>query len=54
LYPLAHLGLARAATLNHDTDGSRQAYNNFLAVWKDADPDLPVIKEAQRESAKLK
>ena len=41
--PLAHLGLARAAVVNGDTSAARKAYQDFFALWKDADPDLPVI-----------
>ena len=54
LYPLAHLGLARAATLAGDLSKSRKAYQDFLALWKDADSDLPVLKEAKQEYEKLK
>ena len=54
LYPLAHLGLARAAALTGDLSKSRKAYQDFLALWKDADSDLPVLKEAKQEYEKLK
>jgi serine/threonine protein kinase/Flp pilus assembly protein TadD len=54
LYPLAHLGLGRAAVLSNDTAKARQAYQDFLALWKDADPDLPVLLEAKKEYEKLK
>ena len=54
LYPLAQLGLARAAALTSDTAQSRKAYQDFLALWKDADPDIPIFKEAKDEYAKLK
>jgi eukaryotic-like serine/threonine-protein kinase len=54
LYPLSHLGLARAAALTGDTSTSRKAYQDFLALWKDADSDLPVLKEAKQEYEKLK
>ena len=54
LYPLAHLGLARAAVLNLDTAKARQAYQDFFALWKDADLDLPVLIEAKKEYEKLK
>jgi tetratricopeptide (TPR) repeat protein len=54
LYPLAHLGLARAAALTGDTSKSRKAYQDFLALWKDADSDLPVLQEAKQEYEKLK
>ena len=53
LYPLAHLGLARAAALAGDTATSRKAYQDFLALWKDADPDIPVYREAKAEYSKL-
>jgi tetratricopeptide (TPR) repeat protein/tRNA A-37 threonylcarbamoyl transferase component Bud32 len=53
LYPLAHLGLARAAALSGDTATSRKAYQDFLALWKDADPDIPVYRGAKAEYAKL-
>jgi eukaryotic-like serine/threonine-protein kinase len=51
---LAHLGLARARTMAGDAAGARTAYQDFLALWKDADPDIPILKEAQQEYAKLK
>ncbi len=53
LYPLAHLGLARAAALTGDVSKSRKAYQDFLALWKDADSDLAVLKEAKQEYEKL-
>jgi serine/threonine protein kinase/Flp pilus assembly protein TadD len=49
LYPLAHLQLARAAALTGDAANARTGYQNFLALWKDADPDIPVLLEAKRE-----
>ena len=52
LYPLAHLGLARAAALNGDTTQARKAYQDFFAFWKDADADLPILIEAKKEYAK--
>ncbi|MGH9873476.1 MAG: protein kinase domain-containing protein [Pyrinomonadaceae bacterium] len=54
LYPLAHLGLARAAVLNGDTAKARQEYQDFLALWKDADADLPILIEAKKEYEQLK
>ena len=51
---LAHLGLARADAMQGDTANARAAYNDFLTLWKDADPDIPVLKKAQTEYAKLK
>jgi len=50
---LAHLGLARAYALSADTAKSRTAYQDFFALWKDADPDIPILKEAKAEYAKL-
>ena len=50
---LAHLGLARAYALRGDTAKSRAAYQDFLTLWKDADPDIPILKEAKAEYAKL-
>jgi eukaryotic-like serine/threonine-protein kinase len=52
--PLAYLGVARGRALQNDTSGARTEYQNFLALWKDADPDLPIYKEAQAEYARLK
>jgi hypothetical protein len=54
LYALAHLGSARAYALAGETSKSRTAYQDFLALWKDADPDIPILKEAKAEYAKLK
>ena len=53
-YPLAHVGLARAAALAGDTTKAGRAYQDFFALWKDADADLPILQQARRESAKLK
>jgi hypothetical protein len=54
LYPLAHLGLARAFALAGDTAKARQAYESFFKWWKDADLDLQPIKEAKLEFAVLR
>ncbi|MGI9167223.1 MAG: tetratricopeptide repeat protein, partial [Pyrinomonadaceae bacterium] len=54
LYPLAHLGLARAAVLSGDTAKARKAYQDFFALWKDAELDIPILQEARREYEKLK
>jgi tetratricopeptide (TPR) repeat protein len=53
-WPLAHLGLARAMALTGDTARSRQMYEAFFRLWKDADPGLPVLKAARAEYARLK
>ena len=50
---LARLGLARAYALQGDTAKARAAYQDFLTLWKDADPDIPILKEAKAEYAKL-
>jgi tetratricopeptide (TPR) repeat protein len=52
-YALAYLGLARAYSLQNDSDKARTAYQDFLALWKDADPDIPILKQAKAEYAKL-
>jgi cytochrome c-type biogenesis protein CcmH/NrfG len=49
----ARLGLARAYALQGDTAKAKAAYQDFLAFWKDADPDLPVLNQAKAEYAKL-
>jgi hypothetical protein len=54
LWPVAHLGLARAAALQGDVPRARKAYEDFFALWKDADADLPIMIEAKREYEKLK
>jgi hypothetical protein len=50
---LAHLQLGRARSLSGDNAGARTAYQDFFALWKDADPDVPILKEAKAEYAKL-
>jgi eukaryotic-like serine/threonine-protein kinase len=50
---LAHLGLARAYALSGDTTKARTAYQDFLGLWNNADPDIPILKEAKAEYAKL-
>ena len=49
----AHLGLARAYALSGNTAKARIAYQDFFALWKNADPDLAILKEAKAEYAKL-
>ena len=51
--PLARLQLARAYVLQKDTANAKIAYQDFLAAWKDADPDIPILKQAKAEYAKL-
>jgi DNA-binding winged helix-turn-helix (wHTH) protein/tetratricopeptide (TPR) repeat protein len=55
-YPLgalAHLQLGRAYAMSGDTAKAKAAYQDFLTLWKDADPDIPVLKQAKAEYAKL-
>jgi tetratricopeptide (TPR) repeat protein len=51
---LAHLGLARACALQGDSTNARAAYQDFFALWKDADPDIPILLKAKAEYAKLR
>jgi tetratricopeptide (TPR) repeat protein len=53
LMSFAQLGLGRAYALQGDSQKSRTAYQDFFALWKDADADVPVLKEAKAEYAKL-
>jgi tetratricopeptide (TPR) repeat protein/predicted Ser/Thr protein kinase len=50
---LAHLQLGRAYALSGDKTKARAAYKDFLTLWKDADPDIPILKQAKAEYAKL-
>jgi hypothetical protein len=50
---LAHVGLGRAYAMQGDKVKARAAYQDFLALWKDADPDIPILKDAKAEYAKL-
>ena len=54
LYSLAQLGLARAAAASSDTANARRLYQDFLALWKDADANLPALVAARAEYEKLK
>jgi len=51
---LARLGLARAYAMQDDTFKARAAYQDFLTLWKDADSDIPILKQAKAEYAKLR
>jgi len=51
---LAQLGLARAYALSGDPAKARTAYQDLLALWKDADPDVPILKQAKSEYVKLR
>jgi eukaryotic-like serine/threonine-protein kinase len=51
---LAHLNLARACVLQGNMPNARVAYQDFFTLWKDADPDIPILKQAKAEYAKLR
>jgi tetratricopeptide (TPR) repeat protein len=53
LSALAHLGVARASALEGDTSKARTAYQDFFGIWKSADSDVPILKQAKAEYAKL-
>jgi hypothetical protein len=50
---LARLGLARSYALQGNAAKARTAYQDFLTVWEDADPDIPILKQAKAEYARL-
>ena len=50
---LAHLQLGRAFALSGDKTKAKAAYQDFLTLWKDADPDIPILKQAKAEYAEL-
>ena len=52
--PLARLQLGRAQRMMGDNASARKSYEEFLGIWKDADPDLPVYRQAKAEYAQLK
>ncbi len=54
LYSLAHVGLGRAYALQGDAPKAKAAYQDFFAIWKDADADVPILKTAKAEYEKLK
>jgi tetratricopeptide (TPR) repeat protein len=53
LWPLAHLGVARAEVLQGDMAKARTAYESFFQLWKDADVELPILVDAKREYERL-
>jgi predicted Zn-dependent protease len=53
VHPLARLGVARASALMGDHEKARTAYEAFFARWNDADPDIPILRSARDEFAKL-
>jgi eukaryotic-like serine/threonine-protein kinase len=52
-WELSQLGLARACVMQGDTANARAAYDAFFRLWKDADSDIPILKQAKAEYAKL-
>jgi DNA-binding winged helix-turn-helix (wHTH) protein/tetratricopeptide (TPR) repeat protein len=52
-YPLAHKGLAESYALQGDNAASRREYEEFFALWKDADQDIPILREARSAYAEL-
>jgi eukaryotic-like serine/threonine-protein kinase len=53
LAALARIGLGRAYALSGDTAKAKAAYQDFFTLWKDADPDIPILKQAKAEYSKL-
>jgi len=51
---LAHLGLGRAYSVAGDAAKARTAYQDFFALWKDADPGIPILQQAKTEYSNLK
>ena len=54
LSALSHLGLGRACALSGNKAGARTAYQDFFALWNDADSDIPILKQAKAEYANLR
>ena len=54
VYPISYLGVGRAWALAGDSAKANKAYEDFFAMWKDADTDLPVLAQAKKEFAALK
>jgi len=52
-YSISYVGLARASALAGDTAKARKSYEDFLALWKDADSDIPILQQAKAEYARL-
>ena len=53
MHTISRLEMARSLALAGDTSGARSAYQDLFAIWKDADADLPLLKQAKAEYAKL-
>jgi hypothetical protein len=52
-HPLSQLGLAQAYSKQGDSESSRKAYDDFFVTWKNADPDIPILRQAKSEYKKL-
>jgi hypothetical protein len=52
-YSISYLGLARASALAGNQAKAKTAYQDFLTLWKNADPDIPVLQQAKAEYMKL-
>jgi len=52
-YSISYVGMARASAIAGDTAKARKAFQDFLALWKDADPDIPILQQAKAEYARL-
>ena len=53
-YSLSYLGMARGFAYAGDTAKARKAFQDFFALWKDADPDIPILQQAKAEYAELR
>jgi hypothetical protein len=53
-YSISYLGLARASVLAGDTAKAKKAFQDFFELWKDADPDIPILQQAKAEYAGLR
>jgi tetratricopeptide (TPR) repeat protein/predicted Ser/Thr protein kinase len=54
LYSLSYLGMARGSALSGDTAKAKKAFQDFFELWKDADPNLPILQQAKAEYARLR
>ena len=53
-YSLSYLGVARGSVLAGDTVRAKKAFQDFFELWKDADPDIPILQQAKAEYAELR
>jgi eukaryotic-like serine/threonine-protein kinase len=51
---MARLQLARALALSGNTEKAKRAYDDLLTLWKDADPDIPIVRNAKAEHDRLR